>query len=161
MGASVVHALKTRRRVVRLSAGKQSVSRRVPSSSRTETLAATRAFSCRCHFLRTKMVMSGGNTAVTMVLALLAMSPTIVSSFVYSSTRWSSDREVARRWNSSCRSTGSTTTARSCRASRGCRQELTCGLQITVRIRGKKSREEDYTNQVRAWHLYTCCFWMS
>lgn len=26
---------------------------------------------------------------------------------------------------------------------------LICGLQITVRIRGKKSREEDYTNQVR------------
>ena len=28
------------------------------------------------------------------------------------------------------------------------RYDLTCGLQISVRIRGKKSREEDYTNQV-------------
>lgn len=50
MGASVVHALETRRRVVRLTAGKQPVSRRVPSRSRTETLAATGRFSCRCHF---------------------------------------------------------------------------------------------------------------
>lgn len=89
------------------------------------------------------MVMSGGNVAVTMVLALLMMSATIVSSFVYSSTRWSSD------WNKRCnRSTGGRS---SYRGTRICRQELTCGLQITVRIRGKKSREEDYTNQVRDW----------
>ncbi|CAM9238210.1 unnamed protein product [Laminaria digitata] len=35
----------------------------------------------------------------------------------------------------------------SCRSTSSRRQELTCGLQVTVRIRGKKSREDDYTNQ--------------
>lgn len=37
------------------------------------------------------------------------------------------------------------------------RQELTCGLQVTVRIRGKKSREDDYTNQVGAGCISFCC----
>lgn len=37
------------------------------------------------------------------------------------------------------------------------RQELTCGLQVTVRIRGKKSREDDYTNQVAAVFISLCC----
>lgn len=92
------------------------------------------------------MVAAGGKIAITLVIALLAMSPTIVSSFLYSSSaRWSSHRTFAVRCD---RPTGGTRLRRGARTRR---QELTCGLQITVRIRGKKSREEDYTNQVRGW----------
>lgn len=101
------------------------------------------------------MIVSGGNVAITMVLALLVMSPTIVSSVVYSNRRWSTDRAVARRWDGN-RATGGIRARSSCRSTRGCRQELRCGLQITVRIRGKKSREEDYTNQVRGWRDGNC-----
>lgn len=39
------------------------------------------------------------------------------------------------------------------------RRELTCGLQVTVRIRGKKSREDDYTNQVGAVCLFLPLLW--
>ena len=95
------------------------------------------------------MVFSGGNVAIIMVLALLLMSPAIVSSFMYSNARWSSHLAVSRRRDSNNSRSPGGTRARSCRGTRGCRRELTCGLQITVRIRGKKSRDEDYTNQVR------------
>lgn len=78
---------------------------------------------------------------------LFVLIPALVSSFGGSpqSSAWlqlgrKSYRTVRRN---QAKASGSTSSRK------GQRQELTCGLQITVRIRGKKSREEDYTNQVR------------
>lgn len=97
-------------------------------------------------------IMCRGTIAVmVLALALLAFSTTTVSSFVISS-RTSTEHSFVAATNACrrCRRSSDTRTATrsSSRGSRQ-RQELTCGLQITVRIRGKKSREEDYTNQVR------------
>ena len=94
---------------------------------------------------------SGTIAVMVLALALLAFSTTTVSSFVISS-RTSTEHSFVAATNACrrCRRSSDTRTATrsSSRGSRQ-RQELTCGLQITVRIRGKKSREEDYTNQVR------------
>ncbi|CAM9143321.1 unnamed protein product [Pylaiella littoralis] len=74
------------------------------------------------------------------VRRLLLMSTVMVSSFLHSSRSRIPPLLVERRnWLSRSKSISSRSNYR--------RQELTCGLQITVRIRGKKSREQDYTNQ--------------
>ncbi|CAM9416223.1 unnamed protein product [Ectocarpus sp. 6 AP-2014] len=83
--------------------------------------------------------MLGGNVVVVLS-ALLATSTTFVSSFVHSR----STTQLSREWSAWRRRSPSGTRRYSVT---GRRRELTCGLQITVRIRGKKSREEDYTNQ--------------
>ncbi|CAM9318539.1 unnamed protein product, partial [Hapterophycus canaliculatus] len=81
---------------------------------------------------------------VVLVSALLTIFARLASSFVHSSngraqlSYWAYSRNPRESDNNSSR--------RRCRLTGG-RQRLTCGLQITVRIRGKKSREEDYTNQ--------------
>lgn len=47
------------------------------------------------------------------------------------------------RWTARSRSSG-----QSRRLAQQRQELITCGLQVIVRIRGKRSREEDYTNQV-------------
>lgn len=84
-------------------------------------------------------IMPGRNVAVVVFALLLTSTAVMVSSFLQSSRSRMMPLLVKRR-NSLSRSSSRINYRK---------HELTCGLQITVRIRGKKSREQDYTNQVR------------
>lgn len=135
----------------RLARTKRVVGRRQRPLSGVDKRAHSRYF---CIVLAAEML--GGNVMVV-VSALLATSTT-VSSFVHSQ----STTQLSREWSAWRRRSPSGTRRYS---ETGRRRELKCGLQITVRIRGKKSREEDYTNQVWAscspdlfLLLHMCCF---
>lgn len=95
--------------------------------------------------------MAGGvcySSAAVLTVALLMLVS--VSSFGFSPHPNVRLRRNGHDRYTSTTSITTTSSSRRCSSSRQQRRDITCGLQVVVRIRGKKSREEDYTNQVRA-----------
>ena len=103
--------------------------------------------------------MAKGSTIIEALVVMLVLE--MVSSFGCL-PRPSALSQCARTGESSMRrnfwSQISNSRPSSCRSTAARRLEVTCGLQVTVRIRGKKSRDDDYTNQVETVFVALRCW---